>query len=225
MFDVARQIFSDENRNVRRKVAGIHVFLVFANIALWGIAFATFRDYPVALGTCFLAYSFGLRHAVDADHLAAIDNVTRKLMQHGKRPVSVGFFFSPGHSTIVVGLSAAVVVAAVAIKNRFGAMANLGNIAGTLISAFFLFAIAIMNFVMVTLRPIGNFGCGQTSARQRWALDGRFMPGTGADEISHDADGRTKSSGARGVSSGCISWKVLGANRALSTRLARIKCQ
>ncbi len=149
MLDVAKQIFSDENRNVRRKVAGIYVFLVFANVVLWGLAFATFRHYPVALGTCFLAYSFGLRHAVDADHLAAIDNVTRKLMQHGKRPVSVGFFFSLGHSTVVVGMSMAVVVAAEAIKSRFDAMENLGNIAGTLISACFLFAIAIMNFVIL----------------------------------------------------------------------------
>ena len=61
----------------------------------------TFRGHPVLLGTALLAYSFGLRHAVDADHIAAIDNVTRKLMQEGKRPVSVGFFFALGHSTVV----------------------------------------------------------------------------------------------------------------------------
>ena len=54
------------------------------------------------IGTALLAYTFGLRHAVDADHIAAIDNVTRKLMQDGKRPVAVGFFFSLGHSTVVV---------------------------------------------------------------------------------------------------------------------------
>jgi len=79
----------------------LYVILAIANLAAWGWAFLAFRDYPVQLGTAFLAYTFGLRHAVDADHIAAIDNVTRKLMQEGKRPVSVGFFFSLGHSTIV----------------------------------------------------------------------------------------------------------------------------
>ncbi len=64
--------------------------------------------YPVLLGTAFLAYGFGLRHAVDADHIAAIDNVTRKLMQRGERPVTVGFWFSLGHSTVVVLASVAV---------------------------------------------------------------------------------------------------------------------
>ncbi len=71
-------------------------------MAAWGWALSAFHDYPVLLGTAFLAYSFGLRHAVDADHIAAIDNVTRKLMQEGKRPVAAGFFFSLGHSTVVV---------------------------------------------------------------------------------------------------------------------------
>ena len=68
----------------------------------WLWALVAFRHYPLLLGTSLLAYSLGLRHAVDADHIAAIDNVTRKLMQEGKRPLFVGFFFSLGHSTIVV---------------------------------------------------------------------------------------------------------------------------
>jgi high-affinity nickel-transport protein len=123
--------------------------LAVANIGLWVLALATFHHYPVLLGTCFLAYSFGLRHAVDADHIAAIDNVTRKLMQQGQRPVTVGFFFSLGHSTIVFALSAAVALMAVAIKTRFSALASFGNIAGTLISAFFLLAIATMNMMIL----------------------------------------------------------------------------
>ena len=75
-----------------------------ANVAasLW--ALTAFHNYPILLGTATLAYTFGLRHAFDADHIAAIDNVTRKLMQEGKRPVAVGFSFSLGHSTIVVAL-------------------------------------------------------------------------------------------------------------------------
>jgi high-affinity nickel-transport protein len=127
----------------------MYVFLAAANIALWGVALITFHHYPVLLGTCVLAYGFGLRHSVDADHIAAIDNVTRKLMQQGQRPVGVGFFFSLGHSTIVFGLSAAVAGTALALQDRFDALSNWGDILGTLVSAFFLLAIAVMNLLIL----------------------------------------------------------------------------
>ena len=91
------------------------------NVAVWAWALIAFHDYPVLLGTAALAYSFGLRHAFDADHIAAIDNVTRKLMQDGKRPVGVGLFFSLGHSTIVVALSIAIAVFSTALQDRFDA--------------------------------------------------------------------------------------------------------
>ena len=80
---------------------------------------------------------FGLRHAVDADHIAAIDNVTRKLMQDGKRPVAVGFFFSLGHSTVVILLSALVALTATALQTRFEMFKHVGGIIGTSVSAFF----------------------------------------------------------------------------------------
>src|SRR5271156_5225830 len=97
-----RVLFNDGAENTRGKVLGIYgVLLVFNGVA-WLWAIVAFRHFPVLLGTAFLAYSFGLRHAVDADHIAAIDNVTRKLMHEGKRPVAVGFMFSLGHSTVVV---------------------------------------------------------------------------------------------------------------------------
>jgi nickel/cobalt transporter (NiCoT) family protein len=134
---------------LRSKIIGLYGFLAVANILLWVIAVLAFRKYPVLLGTAFLAYSFGLRHAVDADHIAAIDNVTRKLMQQGKRPIGVGFFFSLGHSTIVFGLSAMVAVMAVEIKGHFAALENFGSFAGTLISAFFLLAIAVVNILIL----------------------------------------------------------------------------
>ena len=149
MVDVLTRIFGDQGRSLRGRIVGMYVFLTGLNIGLWVLAAATFRDYPVLLGTCFLAYSFGLRHAVDADHIAAIDSVTRKLMQQGKQPVGVGFFFSLGHSTIVFLLSAVVALAAVAIRTRFVALETFGNIAGTLISAFFLLAIAAMNILIL----------------------------------------------------------------------------
>ncbi len=153
VFMAARGLISG---GTSRRVVGIYIFLVVANLALWGGAFAVFHDYPLLLGTALLAYGFGLRHAVDADHIAAIDNVTRKLMQQGQRPVGVGLFFSLGHSTIVFGLSAAVAGTAVALKERFHALSSWGNIFGTLVSAFFLLTIAVMN-LLVLLSIIATF--------------------------------------------------------------------
>src|SRR5271156_3394455 len=85
---------------LRGRIGAITVLLVAANIGVWVWAFSAFHAFPILLGTCLLAYTFGLRHAVDADHIAAIDNVTRKLMAEGKRPLSLGLYFSLGHSTI-----------------------------------------------------------------------------------------------------------------------------
>jgi high-affinity nickel-transport protein len=103
------------------------------NLVAWGLAFAGFAiQYPALLGTALLAYTFGLRHAVDADHISAIDNVTRKLMQENKRPVAVGFFFSLGHSTIVVALSIAIAIAATFIQNSIPALKNAGGLIGPL---------------------------------------------------------------------------------------------
>ena len=70
---------------LRQRIAGIGGLLFLVNVTVWAWAVLAFRDRPVLLGTAFLAYGLGLRHAIDADHIAAIDNVTRKLMQAGKR--------------------------------------------------------------------------------------------------------------------------------------------
>jgi high-affinity nickel-transport protein len=126
------------------------------NLAVWVLAAAVFRHFPVLLGTAFLAYSFGLRHAVDADHIAAIDNVTRKLMQQGRRPIGAGLWFSLGHSTIVFALSAAVAGSAAAIKAYFGALESFGGIAGTLVSAGFLLGLAAVN-LLVLVSVISTF--------------------------------------------------------------------
>ncbi|HEY7419205.1 MAG TPA: HoxN/HupN/NixA family nickel/cobalt transporter, partial [Ktedonobacteraceae bacterium] len=92
---------------------------------------------------------FGLRHSVDADHISAIDNVTRKLMQERKRPTTVGFFFSLGHSTIVVLLSIGIAFAAAFIKTTIPSLQNAGGIIGTLVSAFFLYLIAVINLLVL----------------------------------------------------------------------------
>src|SRR6204780_448051 len=117
---VLRRLFDDAAGDTRSKVIGIYSFLLVFNAAAWLWAVLAFRHFPVLLGTAFLAYSFGLRHAVDADHIAAIDNVTRKLMQEGKRPVGVGFWFSVGHSAVVVLVALAIAVTTTALTGTIG---------------------------------------------------------------------------------------------------------
>ena len=137
---------------IKGRVVSMYALLVGANGGAWAWALIAFQHYPVLLGTALLAYTFGLRHAVDADHIAAIDNVTRKLMQQGKRPVAVGFFFSLGHSTIVFGLSAAIALSSVALLHRFHSFEAIGGMIGTAVSAFFLLAIAIVNiFILISV--------------------------------------------------------------------------
>lgn len=131
------------------RVVGLYVLLLTFNLATWSWAFIAFRRFPVLLGTAFLAYSFGLRHAVDADHIAAIDNVTRKLMQQGKRPVGVGLMFSLGHSTVVVVGSIAIAATALALQHRIAAIREIGGLIGTLVSTLFLFGIAIVNLIVL----------------------------------------------------------------------------
>ena len=133
----------------RGRIVAIYAFLAAANLGAWIWAFAAFAHQPVLIGTAILAYSLGLRHAIDADHIAAIDNVTRKLMQDGKRPVAVGFFFALGHSTVVVVASVAVALTANALSERLVSYREIGGIIGTTASALFLFIIAIANLVVL----------------------------------------------------------------------------
>jgi high-affinity nickel-transport protein len=142
-------IFNDAAGGVRGKVIGIYTLLIAFNVGAWLWAVLAFGNNPALLGTAFLAYSFGLRHAFDADHIAAIDNVTRKLMQDGKRPIAVGFFFSLGHSTVVVGLALLIAVTTVALADRYLAFGDYGGVIGTTVSALFLFAIAIANIIVL----------------------------------------------------------------------------
>ena len=142
-------LFNDAASGVRGKVVGIYGILLAFNVGAWVWAVLASRHYPLLLGTALLAYSFGLRHAVDADHIAAIDNVTRKLMQEGKRPVAVGFMFSLGHSTVVVLGSAAIAAAALALQHRMDGVREIGGVVGTLVSAIFLLGIAFVNLIVL----------------------------------------------------------------------------
>jgi high-affinity nickel-transport protein len=149
MIATLANLFNDKQETIRGKVVVVYILLSVVNTAAWLWAIVAFHNYPVLLGTAALAYSFGLRHAFDADHIAAIDNVTRKLMQEGRRPVGIGLFFSLGHSTIVVALTAAIAVATTELQGRFDALKSFGAVAGTLVSALFLFAIAMANIIVL----------------------------------------------------------------------------
>ena len=131
----------------------IKVFLIYAGIAAatgFGV-YATYwigTQYPVFWALGILAYTLGLRHGVDADHICAIDNTTRKLLQQDKRPTTVGTWFSLGHSTIVVAMSAVLVVATAFIVTNLPAFETDGAILGALISGAFLYVIALINFLI-----------------------------------------------------------------------------
>ena len=151
--------------SLRKRLVGIYAFLAAANVVCWAVAFWTFRSHQTLLGTCLLAYTFGLRHAVDADHIAAIDNVMRKLMADGRRPVAVGFYFSLGHSTVVILASAALAATATALKGHFEALRTVGSLVGTVVSVSFLLLIAFGNILVLI---------GVAKAFQRVKAGGRY---------------------------------------------------
>lgn len=130
-------------------ILGLHVlgFAVF-------ILFVLPSHYKgLGIGVAATAYTLGLRHAFDADHISAIDNTTRKLMNEGKRPLSLGYFFSLGHSTVVVAIGVGVVVAEKAVygavSNHHSNLEQFGGVFGTIVSASFLFLIGILNLVIL----------------------------------------------------------------------------
>jgi len=134
----------------------VYGILAVLNLGTWlAIGIASVR-YPILLGLGLTAYGLGLRHAVDPDHIAAIDNTTRKLMQDGKRPVAVGFFFSLGHSTVVLLLSLLVAVAAAFVKTNLPTLQSVGGVIGTSVSGLFLLIVAAINIV-VLLEIVGTW--------------------------------------------------------------------
>jgi len=150
------QVAKDFTPSERRRAALMVVVIGALHIIGFGIfiVFVVPSHYRgLGIGVAGLAYSLGLRHAFDADHISAIDNTTRKLMNEGKRPLSIGFWFSLGHSTIVVAIGVGIVVAEKAV---YGAVSNnnsnleqFGGIFGTVVSASFLYLIALLNVVIL----------------------------------------------------------------------------
>ena len=140
-------VFDESDRDLKARLVAIYSVLGVLNGGAWLWAFIAFHDRPSLLLVSLAIYGLGLRHAVDADHIAAIDNVTRKLMQMRLRPVSVGFFFALGHSTVVF-VAAAAVAATATLLGGFDTFKSYGGVIGTLVSALFLLAIAAMNIAI-----------------------------------------------------------------------------
>ncbi len=132
---------------VRSRLVLLYLVLAAMNLGAWAWAVVGLGGRPALLGIALVVYGLGLRHAIDADHIAAIDNVTRKLLQAGKRPVAVGFFFALGHSAVVTVVAAAVAVGA-HMLGHFKALQDIGAVVGAGVSASFLFAMAVVNLVV-----------------------------------------------------------------------------
>ncbi|WP_234681749.1 HoxN/HupN/NixA family nickel/cobalt transporter [Bradyrhizobium monzae] len=121
--------------------------LIIANVAAWALVFALFGDRPTVMATALLAWVFGLRHAIDADHIAAIDNVVRKLMHAGGAPRSVGLYFALGHSTVVVVATMLLALGVVSFGGD-SLLKEIGGLIGTSVSALFLLVIAAINLAI-----------------------------------------------------------------------------
>jgi len=180
------------------RLAAMAGVVLALNALGWGIFVLTvlphhfrYTKVGVGLGVAFTAWTLGTRHAFDADHISAIDNTTRKLLHDGKRPLATGFFFSFGHSTVVVVVGVGIGLAAKAV---FGAVVRpssgfetLGGAVGTVVSASFLYLIAVLNLVVLVgiARVFRDMRRGAYSEEElerqlqarglMWRFFGRFM--------------------------------------------------
>ena len=137
------------DRQERRRLCGFGGAIAALHVIGWGLIALYAPGRPVLGGLAVLAYGFGLRHAFDADHISAIDNTSRKLIAEGGRPLGVGFFFSLGHSTVVLALSVAVAVAAGWIHHAMPTLTVYGGVVGAGVSGAFLLAIGAVNAVVL----------------------------------------------------------------------------
>jgi len=158
------RVWRGADAGLRRRLLVIYAVLAAANGLIWATLVISGARYPILLGLAPIAFGFGLRHAVDPDHIAAIDNTTRKLMRDGQKPVAVGFFFSLGHSTVVFALSVAIAFSAGFVRANLPHMQAFGAVIGTSISGIFLVLIAGINLIVLseimgTWRRLRRDGC------------------------------------------------------------------
>ena len=151
MGNALRRLHRSFSPGERRRLGGFLGVVALLHLLGWGLLLHYAMDHPAFLALGGVAYTFGLRHAFDADHIAAIDNTTRKLLQERARPMGVGFYFSLGHSTVVLVIAAllGLAVRTVVQDVRGGMLQGYGSLIGTSVSGFFLLAIGILNLVIL----------------------------------------------------------------------------
>ena len=131
------------------RLAAFYGFIAALHLLGWGLYLHYAGQYPHLVGLGFAAYVFGLRHAFDADHIAAVDDTVRFMLQKGKQPLGVGFFFSLGHSTVVLALAIGIAFAATAVKAELPQLKDMGAIIGASVSGTFLWIIGILNLLVL----------------------------------------------------------------------------
>jgi high-affinity nickel-transport protein len=138
------------SRRELRRLALFYGVIAAAHVAGWGLfLYYGRRGGAVYAGAGALAYSFGLRHAFDADHISAVDDATRYLMQRGKDPLGTGFYFSLGHSTVVVALAVGIATAAESVQRHIPTLQRIGGTVGATVSGTFLMVIAFLDFLIL----------------------------------------------------------------------------
>lgn len=145
MVRVRLPAFFGKIRGLPPRVVAVILLLVAINLVIWIVCGVVLHFYPHLIAPAVLSYTLGLRHALDADHIAAIDLMTRRLVAVGERPVTVGTFFSLGHSTVVIVTCLVVAATSGALRDRFEDFQRIGGIIGTSISAVFLLAMGAVN--------------------------------------------------------------------------------
>ena len=172
LFVAARRTRLSFSTSEWTRLAGLYGFIGTLHVVGWGLYLHYAAHYPPLVGLGFVAYMFGLRHAFDADHIAAVDDTVRYLLQKGKKPLGVGFFFSLGHSTVVLLLAIAIAYAASAVKWEMPTLQNIGGVLGASVSGTFLWVIGILNLLVLLDSPdkwrdaqiLFNWGFAQIAA-------------------------------------------------------------
>jgi high-affinity nickel-transport protein len=157
----------------RRRLARLALAVVALHAAGWGLVAIYASSHPVLVGLGGLAYSFGLRHAFDVDHIAAIDNSTRKMLGEGRRPLAVGFAFSLGHSTVVLGLTVIIAAAVTTLDAATNAFSQVGGTIGASVSGTFLVVIGVLN-LLVLLDIVGMVRASRRGGLDEAALERRL---------------------------------------------------
>ena len=161
-------------RSELRRLGWLGVAIALLHLAGWGLFAWYVRGYAPLAGLGTLAYTFGLRHAFDADHIAAIDNTTRTFLQRGHRSMGTGFFFSLGHSSVVLGLTVALVLGTRSVSASLPSLQSYGSIVGASVSGVFLLLIALLN-LLVLLDVVGAFRAMRRGDHDEERLEQRLL--------------------------------------------------